>query len=570
MKRTTWLALPALAVASLPVIAQQTRPDAGTILETQRPQPAAPLQPGAPAIVVPPAPPAAGFDRSIRVTPTGFRIEGNTLFPVAVLQAQVSQFIGKPTDMEGLLQAAAAVRRYYRERGYLLTEAYLPQQQFPAGSGVVTIRVLEARVGKVNVKVEGQGVSESLATRIVRTNLHSGDYISERSLDKPVLLLRDLAGFDATASVEPGANTGEADITVLVKPFGPRIEGLIGIDNYGVRSAGQIRAYAQGNVNNLTGWGDSLTARAQTTEGGDTNLYRLGYSIPITGYATKLGLGVTKSEYALGEQFAGLGATGEAMVYDISLTHPFIRSRAYNLLGAITLERKDLTDRTETPPSVEDKRIDGIRLSLLGNFVDSLFRESFNSYTVNLFHGRVKMDPATLARDTGPTGFNTSGTFTKLNLDYLRTTYVSANGRVNLGLQAQLASKNLTSAEKLPLGGPTGVRGYPVGEAVGDSGVILNLEYQHRLPNFGTGIPISGSVFYDVGYIKFNEKGAPAALVAQPASDEELSSIGLGLTVGTFGKYLLVTQLAWRLSSYAPQQAPDKKPRVWVSLQKWL
>lgn len=571
MKRNRWLALSAVALA-IPALAQQTRPDAGTILETQRqPQPAVPAPSGAPTIVLPPAPAAAAFDRSVRVTPTAFRIQGNTLFPEAVLQEVVQPFVGKPTDMEGLLQAAAAVRRYYRDRGYLLTEAYLPQQQFAAAGGVVTIQVLEARVGRVNVRVEGDGISESLATRIVQTNLHPGDYISEKSLDRPVLLLRDLSGWDATAAVEPGARTGEADITVIVKPFGPRFDGVVGLDNFGVRSAGQYRAYVSANWNNPTGHGDLFSARLQATDRSDTSFYRIGYSIPVGGYATRIGLSATRNEYSLGKQFAALGATGTANVYGISATQPLIRSRANNVLGAITLERKDLTDSTESPPSSVDKRINSVRLSVLGNFVDELWRGSFNSYAVNLTFGNLKLDPLSRAIDQGPQGFDTAGSFQKLNLEFLRTTYLSAANRITATLQAQLASKNLTSAEKLPIGGPFAVRGYPAGEFVGDTGVVINLEYQHQLPTFGLGVPIVGSLFADWGRIKFNQDGAPPPLPGATFREHEtLSSVGLGLNVGTYGKYLLMTQLAWRTDNTLPQSDPDKKPRVWLSLQKWF
>ena len=569
MKRNTWITLSALSLCATSVLAQQTRPDSGTILEPQRQIPTLPAPGGAPTVVMPPPAPAAAINPSLRITPTAFRIQGNTLFTEAELLPLVNQYIGKPTDMEGLLQAAGAVRRYYRDRGYLLTEAYLPRQQFPAGSGPVVIQVLEARVGKVAVRVEGEGISESLASRIVRNHLHTGDYISEYALDKPVLLLRDLAGFDATASVEPGSNVGEADITVIVKPYGPRIDGVLGVDNYGVRSAGQVRAYASANVNNPTGWGDTINLRAQTSERQDTNLYRIGYSVPITGGATKLGLSATRTEYALAKQFAALGASGTANIYGISLTHPFIRSRANNVLAAVTLERKDLNDETTSPPSASERRVESVRLSLLGNFVDNLVLGSFNSYALNLTHGRVKLDTSTFAIDQGVVGSHTAGNFNKLNLEYLRTTFINSSSRVTASLQAQIASKNLTSAEKFALGGPTGVRGYPTGEAVGDAGAVINLEYAHQLPDFGTGIPLSASVFYDWGHIKYNQDNNVNAIPLSNPNSENLSSAGIGLTLGTWGKYLLTTQLAWRLDR-APASDPDKKPRVWLSLQKWL
>lgn len=566
MRRNIWLTLSAITLATAPALAQQTRPDAGTLLETPRQIPTLPPREGAPTVVVPPAPPAAAFDASVRVTPSAFRIQGNTLFTDAELQAVVAQYAGKPTNMEGLLEAAAAVRRFYRDRGYLLTEAYLPQQQFSAAGGVVTIHVLEARVGKVAVRAEGAGISESFASQVVHAHLHPGDHISEYSLDKPILLLRDLPGFDATASVAPGANVGEADITVIVKPYGSRFDGSVGGDNYGVRSAGQIRAYANANVNNLTGRGDLLSLRVQASENSGTSLYRLGYSIPVSGYATKLGLSATRTEYALGKQFASLGASGVADVYGLSATHPFIRSRAKNLLGAVTLERKDLKDETTAPVTQRDTRVDLVRLSMLGNFVDRLATGSFNSYAVSFSRGEVELDPVARAIDIGPAGLGTSGRFSKVNLEFVRTMYFSAASRFVTTVQGQWASKNLPSAEKFGIGGVAGVRGYPSGEGVGDSGAVINLEYQHQLPDFGLGVPMNASVFYDWGHIRYNEKNT----LNQTPNRENLSALGLGLSIGSYGRYLITTQLAWRTDRAPSTGDPDRKPRLWLSLQKWL
>lgn len=568
MIKKNWVAVAAATLCSFPVLAQQVQPDSGTLVrELPSPLPALPAPGGAPTTVVPQAPAAAPFATTVRMTPAAFRIQGNTLYPESELQPLVAEFVGKSTDMEGLLKAAQAVRRFYRDRGYLLTEVYLPEQQFQAAGGTVNIQVLEARVGKVNVRVEDQGISQSLASAIVHNHLKAGDYISETSLDKPVLLLRDLVGFVATASVEPGANVGEADITVMVKSAGPKVDGSIGADNFGVRSAGQSRVFANANLNNPTGRGDVLSARVQVSERSGSELYRIGYSTALGGYATKLGLNITQTEYTLGKQFAALGATGEATIYGISLTQPIIRSRARNLLAAVTYERKDLNDTTTTPPSNADRQIDSVRFSLLGNWVDEALGASFNSYAAHLTTGELDLDPATLALDQGATGLRTQGSFNKLNVEYLRTTFTSAAGRLSGSFQGQLASKNLTSAEKIGLGGPSGVRGYPTGEAVGDSGAIVQLEYSHQLPNWGwtAEVPLRASVFYDWGYVKFNQDGAPFAAQAS----ESLKSVGVGLTAGAFGNWLLTTQLAWRLDR-APATDPDKNPRVWVSLQKWL
>jgi hemolysin activation/secretion protein len=553
-----------MSLVVLPVFAQSVRPDAGTILESQRQAPNLPA-PGGPAVVVPPAPTAASFDRAISVTPAAFRVQGNTVFSEAELQAVLAPFVGRRADMGGLVQAAGAVRDYYRARGYILTEAYLPQQQFAATGGTVAIQVLEARIGKATARMEGEGPSAALVASIVQAHLRPGDLITEAALEKPILLLRDLRGFDATAEVQPGANPGEADIVVVVKASGPRYSGLVGLDNYGPRAAGEFRAYAEAEANNLAGHGDVLAARVQVADRSQNNLYRLGYSATVGGHATRLGLQVARAEYALGKQFAALGATGDAQVLSVSATQPMVRSRAANLFGVLALERKDLDDRTVTPASSSDRRVDAVRLSALGNFVDSLAGNTFTSYALSVTYGRLDMDAASFALDQGPGGLRTAGSFTKANFEVQRATFLSAQDRVTASLQGQLASRNLTSAEQFSLGGPTGVRGYPVSEAIGDSGVIATLEYRRQ---FGAvaGVPLSASVFYDWGRVKFNESGVP--LVA--TGSQVLSSAGAGLSAGLYGGYLLSLQLAWRTRDVAPASDPDRKPRVWLSLQKWL
>jgi hemolysin activation/secretion protein len=541
------------------------RPDAGTLLESQRQQPAIPAPGGDPAVQVRPAPAAATFDRSVVLTPAAFRVEGNTVFAEGELQAVLAPFVNHRMDMGGLLEAAAAVRQYYRDRGHLLTEAYLPQQQFSASGGVVTIRVLEARVGRASARVEGSGPSPALVESIVRAHLPPGTPITEYALEKPILLLRDLPGFDATADVQPGAQPGEADVVVVVRPAGKRVAGLIGVDNYGPRAVGAIRGYVEAEANNLAGHGDVLGVRLQRAQRSGSDLYRLGYSTAFGPGATRVGLQLAHAEYALGKQFAALGATGDAQVASLTVTQPLVRSRKSNLFGVVALEHKELDDRTATPASSSERRVESVRVSALGNFADSVAGNAFTSYALSLTHGRVRMDATTLALDQGVGGPDTAGSFGKFNVDVQRSTFFTAQDRVHVGLQAQFASRNLTSAEKMSLGGPNGVRGYPVSEAVGDSGVLASVEYRHQFAPVA-GVPLSAAVFYDWGQVKFNQDGA----IGAGPNRQTLGSAGLGFSAGAAGDYLLSLQLAWRTTSKAPASDPDRRPRVWLSLQKWL
>ena len=141
--------------ATAPAQLAQVRPDAGSVLEQMKPPPLAP----APAADVLPRTaeprPALGAP-GLKVTVTAFKISGNTIYPEDVLAATVREFVGKEQNIDGLNDAATKVRAYYRERGYFLVQAYLPQQEIKGG--VVEIAVIEARIGKVAVPQGGHAL----------------------------------------------------------------------------------------------------------------------------------------------------------------------------------------------------------------------------------------------------------------------------------------------------------------------------------------------------------------------------------------------------------------------------
>lgn len=561
-----WAVLAACAAAAAPALAQ-IRPDAGTLLE---PGALPPLPPrGNPALELrqPSANlPAAG---TARITPAAFSFTGNTVFSSELLAALLASRLRQPNDMAGLIEAANSISAYYRQKGYLLTQAYLPEQAFPAEGGTVTIAILEARVGRVTVRVEGAGISQAFAEGLVAGQLKPGDAVTEYALDKPVLLLRDLAGYEAAATVQPGARPGHADVLVTVQAKGPRVDGSVSVDNHGARTAGAARAVLNTNLNNLLGRGDVLALSAQRSDQAGSTLYRLGYTVPVGASGTRLGLSLARLDYALGKQFEALGASGSADIAGISLSQPLLRGRGANLYGFVSAEHKKLVDETRTPALKSERDIQALRLGLAGNFVDDAAGGSgLNSYAVNLTLGRLTLNAADQALDDGLGGLRTAGGFSKLNLEFQRSQFFDAPYSFHVAAQAQLASKNLSSAEKMVLGGPNGVRGYPVGEGVGDAGVLLNLESRYQFPQAPWGEPLTLLAFYDFGRVRFNQNGAT---VPGNANTLSLGSFGVGATLGRPGKFLVKSYLAWRTTPAQPSTGdPDRAPRAWLSAQTWF
>jgi hemolysin activation/secretion protein len=385
-----------------------------------------------------------------------------------------------------------------------------------------------------------------------------------------VLLLRDLAGIDASATVQPGEGLGQADVVVTIRAQGRQVNGSVGVDNFGARAAGALHAAGNFNVGNLLGRGDTLSVRTQLSDASRSGLYRLSYAVPVGVAGAQLSLSAARTDYALGRQFAALGATGKADILGISLTRPLIRSRSNNHYALLSLEHKKFIDRITTPANESERQISTARFGLLGNFVDTaLGAEGSSSYSLAVTSGHARLDPATLANDQGFGGLQTAGSFSKVNLEFQRVQPFANPGRIHLSLQAQLASKNLASAEKMGLGGPSGVRAYPVGEGIGDAGLLINLEYRYPLPASVSlwGEPVTLAAFYDYGTVRFNQD----AMALVGPNWLALGSVGIGALAGRGNNFLITTYVAWRTTSNGPTTGdPDRAPRVWVSAQKWF
>lgn len=572
--RPVVLASLAMLATHHPLVFAQQPPNSGTLQEQTRQIPTLP-QLGAPDVTVPTLRRAyAGGD--IKVRPSAVSFTGNTLISTAELQSVVAGLIGKDSDFNGLADAAASLRQFYASKGYVLTDVYLPEQSFGAAGGMVEFAVIEARIGKVRVTVApGSGVSQGFAQALASTALVAGDPVSQYALDKPVLLLRDMAGSDAEATVLPGARPGEADVLITVVKHGARFEPYLSLDNQGTHSSGEFRVAVGGTINAPFGMGDVFSARLQAADRGGNLLYRFGYGMAVGPFGSKLTGSFTQSEYSLGKQFASLDATGLARIAALSGVHPLMRGRFTNVFATGSVEHKDLRDNIGQTASTSSKRIDMVRLGLLGNHSDRTLAGATTSFAITLSGGKLKLDGVSAGLDSGgPVAFGprTSGSFSKLNVELQRVQYLSEASSVLLSMTGQAASKNMTSAEKMNLGGPQGVRGYPIGEGVGDDGVLVSAEYRYRTGFKVAGESLNLTAFYDYGSIRRDHVRNSITLnTATTANSLSLDSAGVGVLLGREGNFVLTAALAVRLGGPAPTTGdPDSRPRLWMLLQKWF
>jgi hemolysin activation/secretion protein len=561
----------AVLAASFGVLAQaQQRPDSGTIIEQQRerlrvPAPERDVLPKAPA-----ARPAMPASATLKVNVTGFRVSGNTVIKEDVLLAALSGSVGKTLDFEGLNEAATVVQRLYRERGYFLAVAFLPAQQIQ--NGVVEIAILEGSVGKVTLEMPPKArMRESLPRGILNAYIKPGSLITETGLERPLLLINDLAGVNVTSALGPSKDKiGAADVSAKLVQDPHLINGYFDFDNGGNRFTGENRIGVNVNFNDLAGYGDLFSVRGFASDE-RMNFGRFAYVVPVGYWGTRIGISYTSFDYRLAKEFAPLGAHGEGEVSTVYALHPFLRTRNANFLIQAAYEVKNLEDYVDSVKSFEKRDIKAGKLGAIGDWRDGALGGGFNSYSLNYTGGKLILGPpgdVVKADQTLGSGLFTNGHFGKTNAEFKRLQRITGDLNLLLAYSGQYASKNLASAEKISLGGPNGVRAYPVGEATGDSGYLVSAELRYIVPKFKVlQGDVTVSAFYDMGNVQATQE----ALLTNHANMRGLAGYGLGLSLGKEGGFLVKTSFAWRAENEAPTSDGARRiPRVWAQAIKWF
>jgi len=564
-RTTRWGAFIALAVASAFALAQQ-KPDAGQILEQQR-QPLRLPPPAEPVLPKPPEPrPALPVSPQLKVQVQQFTFSGNTLFSEAQLQPVVQEFVGKELDFDGLNEAATKVRAFYRGRGYFLAQAYLPQQAIRNGS--VEIGIIEGRIGEVELDEKPSvRISQNLLAGILGAHLKQGQIITETGLERPLLLINDLPGAQVTSEIRPSRTIGAADLRVNVDQTVGRFNGFVDYDNYGNRFTGAHRFGASLNWNTPLGYGDQATFRGFITD--ETMWFtRFAYLVPVGYYGTRVGVSYSKFEYHLEKDFAALKANGEGEVKSIYAFQPIIRTRNTNLILQVSYEDKQLIDRVESTNSVERHDLSASKVGLVGDFRDQFLGGGLNAYSGTFTHGNLGIAPQAALTTDQTTGHHTEGNWNKWNVDLRRLQRVTERMNLLASFSGQRAMKNLASAEKVSLGGPNGVRAYPVGEVTADTAMISSLELRYLVPGqkaFDGDVTVSA--FYDYGWARLNQE--PNALDTE--NTRSISGVGLGFSAGREGDFIVRISSSVKTSA-DPARADTARrvPRTWIQAIKWF
>jgi hemolysin activation/secretion protein len=545
----------ATALGALPATAQPAadyvpRPDlgGGPTVEAPPPAPAAPpLAPAAHGVVL-----------------TRVLLDGATAIPTAELAPLWAPLLGRPVAPETVAALAQRITAAYRARGYVLSQAILPEQSL--ADGTLRIVVVEGFVDRI--AVDG-GMPRQQAT------LHRlfGPVAADRplrieTLERSVLLARDTYGAGIETVVAPSPATfGAADMTVLATP--DHLTGFASADNRGSRLYGAFGLTAGVSAYDRLGLAERLDGLVAVAPHDGSLAYLEGVvDLPLPGLAGTWADGGRfelhadtsrgKPDLARSGSPDGLTVTSDETNLNAGLVVPFIRTRSANLFGRAGLDWQEATSITGFAggSTAQTDRLAVARLSLAWDVADR--------------HGGVTLVEAGLRRGigawsaiggAGPAAGNPDFTLATLGLARLQRLGESP---FSLWLEAtgQLAADVLPNSERFALGDSTIGRGFAPGNTSGDSGWGARVELRRQ-----TALPAALAQAMELYAFADYGRAYDRSAARDGATVERLGSFGIGARIDLADWLTLTPEIARQATGTATDTTdPDPETRVYLSL----
>lgn len=507
-----------------------------------------------------PAMSAPAGDETVRIQVDAFLFSGNDSISSAELAETLSDLVGRKLGIQDLKQATNRITLLYRQRGFMLAQAYLPEQEIRDNR--IEITVIEGRLGALEFQAE-DGLDAAFLAEMAGRQLSEADTIRENNLIRNVTLLNSLPGIKAAAQLNPGERIGTSDASIAVSAE-PRWAGMIGANTFGNRYTGREVLNATAMLNNPAGRGDQLALQLRSSNHERQRGIQFNYLLPLHPSGTLLNLSYSHVDYRLSGEFSALKASGDSDYLSAGIDQPLLRSRPVNITGRATLSHKDINDEVATF-ALKNRR--NIKAAELGLYADRRDRTSraLSQIGVNLKAGHVDFrDRVAQSLDDG--GAETAGDFLKYNLFVSRAQPLSQKINLNLHAEYQGANKNLDGSEKLSIGGVNRWRAFAELPTSADRGWVAGMELrgiygeENFLASFLRSTSVSPYVFYDAGLGIINHEAL------DKNNHVRSTHAGLGMDAAIGERWYYGLAWSWQKRDVDGSES-EREHRMWGQLQ---
>ena len=491
----------------------------------------------------------------------GFKVSGITLISQAQAQEALKPFIGRQLTLDQIKEAGEAVTNLYGQIGRM-AQAVIPPQDVVGG--VIEIKIIEGKVGDVIIELDKASPSRlksEVIQKFITSSNAPGVFMDLKGLERSLAILNETPGNEVNAELGQSEKEGATNILVNAKDTG-LFAGRVDLSNYGSANTGPAQAIASLSLNNLSGIGDQATLDVIGSQGSVFGQFRYGLPVGYDGW--RVSAGASALDYKSLSSYSPVISQGTAQTYGIYSNYALERTARSNKNITVNFENKNynnLTSGTQT----SNYQINNLSAGINGaNFLD----QTYVNWGATATLGSLSINNTNQANNDTQ-GAATKGTFGKIGFNGSVTQPLPVK-QTNLiaSIYGQLANKNLNSAEQLYLGGPYGVRAYPVAQGGGSQGAVASLELNHTLIQ---GLQVGA--FFDAGIIQQyittynNWQG-------QTNANNTYSLYATGLSAKyQYEKIQLSGALAWRVGNnplYTQSGQQLNTDNMYRSVQGWI
>lgn len=463
------------------------------------------------------APPASPLERELTESRSVVRrivVEGARSIPESAVREVAARFEGRALDEGDLREIERRLTQLYLDRGYATSGVVLKRR--PASDGEAVFEAIEGTIDQVRfVEPPRHGRAGWLASLLVPDPKAPArlDALQER-----MTAMREAGIVERiNAELVPLPQVGSSELRVTVEERRPW-DVELRYDNYHSPTVGARRPSVVLTHRNLTGWGDSLTARVGRTEG--LHDARVDYSVPWPRSGWRFGARFERSDSLAIDPpaFRELDITSLAQTAAGEVGYAWLTAPALSLVTSAAYEKRE-----------SESTLLGMPFSFIAGIPDGVSR-------VNVGRGIVEANAGSAEQVAFLRGQWSEG----------RTNVVAAEGapdarfrsfalqaqyarrlaewglQVLVRLDAQYTGHSLVPLEKKPIGGVETVRGYRENLLLRDRAAAATVELRAPVWRWDDRARIVASVFADGGW-------ARDTLPRDDGLPRTIAAVGIGL-----------------------------------------
>jgi hemolysin activation/secretion protein len=463
-------------------------------------------------------------------------VSGNTLLTPDEIETALTPFIGKQREYDDIQRVIAALNQRYRDRGFSVVRVVAPEQRLDLG--VITLRVIESRIGKVTV--EGNRFFDETNIRSSLPSLREDVSPRAGDISANAQLANENPAKQVDIVLRPGEKQGVVDATVDVIDIRP-LKAFLTFDNTGNRQTGHYRLGVGVQHANLFNRDHVATFNYVTSpeKWDQVRLYSGSYRLPIYSWGDSIDFIAAYSDVSAGttQTVAGpLTFSGKGVVYGLRYNQLLTRRGEYSHRIVYGLDYRAYENdcalgnfgTAGCGPAAVDVTVMPLSLAYSGSWAKPGQISDFYIAVSHNIPGATNGNRSDFnaARPSPDGGTGAPSRYTILRLGASMVHAFENNWQLRTAFNAQYTPDALVSGEQFGITGATAVRGFLEREIARDTGYHATLELY--TPNLtGELFPGEGNLrlllLADIGQAMNNRLAGEEKQVAT------ISSLGAGV-----------------------------------------